>query len=76
MKYIIKSINPFKPGFTIVIFIHYKPRIADSRLVVEEEDLMWFEKGRKLPCIGKAVSWEFLFLKPLVVGKLSLFIGT
>ena len=22
------SINPFKPEFTIVIFIHYKPRIA------------------------------------------------
>ena len=20
--------NPFRPGFTIVIFIHYKPRIA------------------------------------------------
>ena len=24
----ITSINPFKPEFTIVIFIHYKPRIA------------------------------------------------
>ena len=23
-----KKINPFKPEFTIVIFIHYKPRIA------------------------------------------------
>ena len=22
------KINPFKPEFTIVIFIHYKPRIA------------------------------------------------
>ena len=22
------SVNPFKPEFTIVIFIHYKPRIA------------------------------------------------
>ena len=22
------SINPFKPEFTIVIFIHYKPQIA------------------------------------------------
>ena len=21
-------VNPFKPDFTIVIFIHYKPRIA------------------------------------------------
>ena len=24
----IKAFNPFKPEFTIVIFIHYKPRIA------------------------------------------------
>ena len=24
----VKLINPFKPEFTIVIFIHYKPRIA------------------------------------------------
>ena len=23
-------VNPFKPEFTIVIFIHYKPRIADA----------------------------------------------
>ena len=23
-----KSVNPFKPELTIVIFIHYKPRIA------------------------------------------------
>ena len=23
-----KILNPFKPEFTIVIFIHYKPRIA------------------------------------------------
>ena len=24
----LRVINPFKPEFTIVIFIHYKPRIA------------------------------------------------
>ena len=24
----VETINPFKPEFTIVIFIHYKPRIA------------------------------------------------
>ena len=24
----IQVINPFRPEFTIVIFIHYKPRIA------------------------------------------------
>ena len=27
-KRIIPSFNPFRPEFTIVIFIHYKPRIA------------------------------------------------
>ena len=26
--FIFISFNPFKPEFTIVIFIHYKPRIA------------------------------------------------
>ena len=24
----LRRLNPFKPDFTIVIFIHYKPRIA------------------------------------------------
>ena len=28
----IQSFNPFKPEFTIVIFIHYKPRIAAAIL--------------------------------------------
>ena len=27
-KYFSTLINPFRPEFTIVIFIHYKPRIA------------------------------------------------
>ena len=27
-------LNPFKPGFTIVIFIHYKPRIAVAILAL------------------------------------------
>ena len=31
-------INPFKPEFTIVIFIHYKPRIAIAIL-----DLQWMK---------------------------------
>ena len=26
--YVAPAVNPFKPEFTIVIFIHYKPRIA------------------------------------------------
>ena len=59
-----RYINPFKPEFTIVIFIHYKPRIAVVILdlyVVDEDDLMWFKKWRKLPWIGKPVSWKFSF---------------
>ena len=36
-------VNPFKPEFTIVIFIHYKPR-----LVVDEDNLMWFKKLKKI----------------------------
>ena len=31
-RIIIISFNPFKPEFTIVIFIHYKPRIAAAIL--------------------------------------------
>ena len=31
-------INPFKPECTIVIFIHYKPRIAVSILDLQNED--------------------------------------
>ena len=27
-----ETLNPFKPEFTIVIFIHYKPRIAAAIL--------------------------------------------
>ena len=36
-------VNPFKPEFTIVIFIYYKPRIAVA-LVVDEDDLKWVKK--------------------------------
>ena len=36
-------VNPFKPEFTMVIFIHYKPRIA-----VDEDDLKWVKNYRKL----------------------------
>ena len=28
LNYLIKRFNPLRPEFTIVIFIHYKPRIA------------------------------------------------
>ena len=31
---IIQRFNPFKPEFTVVIFIHYKPRIAFAILIL------------------------------------------
>ena len=34
----VNSFNPFRPEFTIVIFIHYKPWIAAAIL-----DLQWME---------------------------------
>ena len=32
IRFISKYFNPFKPEFTIVVFIHYKPRIAAAIL--------------------------------------------
>ena len=37
--------NPFNLEFTIVIFVHYKPRIAT---VVDEDDLKWMTKLKKI----------------------------
>ena len=33
----------------------------NSRLVVDEDDLKWVKNKRKLPCIGKPLSWKFSF---------------
>ena len=55
-----RILNPLKPEFTIVIFIHYKPRIAVA-IVVDKYDLMWVKNSRKLSCIGKPVLWKFSF---------------
>ena len=41
-----ERVNPFNPELIIVIFIHYKPRIAVA-IVVDEDDLKWVEKYRK-----------------------------
>ena len=56
-------VKPFKPEFTIVIFIHYKPRIAVAIL-----DLLWMTMiwcGLKIKenyhNIGKPVWWKFSF---------------
>ena len=55
---IFERFNPLKPKFTIVISIHYKAAnfCCNSRLVVDEDDLMWFKNSSKFPCIGKPVS--------------------
>ena len=34
-------LNPFKPEFTIVIFIHYKPRIAVAILDLQRMKMIW-----------------------------------
>ena len=68
--------NPFKPEFAIVIFIHYKPRIAVAIL-----DLLWMKMiscGLKIKenCNVLVTSFmEIFVLKPLVVEKLSVFSG-
>ena len=49
--------------------------LRNSRLAVDEDDVMWFENERKLPCIGKNSFMEIFILKPLVVGKLCMFPG-
>ena len=36
-------LDPFKPDFIMVIFIHYKPRI-----VVDEDDLKWVTTEKKI----------------------------
>ena len=36
--------NPFKPELTIVIFIQAANCCRNSRLVVDEDDLMWVKK--------------------------------
>ena len=56
----------FEPFQAWIYHCHRHPLQAvnccrNSRLVVDEDDLMWFKNLRKLPCIGEPVSWEFLF---------------
>ena len=57
----IPFLNLFEPEFTIVANC-----CRNSRLVVDEDDLMWFKNLRKLPRIGKPVSWKFSFSNPLL----------
>ena len=57
------SVSPFRPEFTIVIFIHYKPWIADAILDLQGMKMTGsgWKNWKKLPCIGKPVSWKFSF---------------
>ena len=42
--------NPFKPEFTIAIFIHYKPRIAVAILDLKWMKMTWGEWKIKENC--------------------------
>ena len=67
-------IKPVRPERTIVILIHNKPRItlSFSRLVVDENDLMWRGGGIKENChVLVKQFYVNIHSKPLVVGKLS-----
>ena len=52
--------NPFKPEFTIVIFIHYKPRIAVAILDLQWMKMIWCGLKIKENCheIGQPASWK------------------
>ena len=67
-----------KPFQAWVYYRHLHPIQAanccrNSRLVVDEDDLMLFKNQGKLPCIGKPLSWEFSFQNPFFLGKLNMF---
>ena len=58
--------NEYKPFQALIYYIHLHPLQAancyrNSRLAVEEDDLMWFKNLRKLLCIGLQVSRKFSF---------------
>ena len=40
-NYRAQMFNPFKPEFTIVIFIHYKTRVADEILDLQWMKMIW-----------------------------------
>ena len=66
--------NPLKPEFTIVVFIHYKPRIANrnSQLVVDKDDLKWVANDKKILLLCKQFQENFRSEIPRC-GKLSHF---
>ena len=57
------AVHPFQPW---IFRCHLHPLQAanccrNSRFVVDEDDLQWLKRQRKLQCIGKPVSWKFSF---------------
>ena len=73
-KFRSERVKHYKPEFTIVIFIHYKPRI-DFRLAVDEDDFNWVTNTTKLPCICEKHCMEILLRKTLALRKIDLFWG-
>ena len=54
--------NTFRPEFTSHLYpLQAANYCRNSRLVVDEDELIWFKNYRKLLCIGELVSWQFPF---------------
>ena len=49
----------FNPEFAIVIFIHYKPRIAVAILAVDEDDLKWVANEKNMLSLSKLFHENF-----------------
>ena len=74
---LILTFNPFKPEIPIVIFIHYKPRIAVAILDLSWMKIIWSE--RKIKENYHVLVNQFhgnAHSKTASVGKLSLFSGS
>ena len=55
-------VNPFSLEFTIVIFIHYKPRIAVAILALQWMTMTkWVTNGKNILLFLQTVSWKFSF---------------
>ena len=69
-------VNPFKPEFSIVIFIHYTPLVAVAILDLQWMKMTWVGgKLKKIAMYWENIIMEIFLLKPLVLGKLGLFSG-
>ena len=55
----LSTLNPFKPEFTIVIFIQAANCCRNSRLVVNEDDLKLVENGKNTLLLLKQLHENF-----------------